>query len=109
MQLDIEALLKVLIPAIIAVCTGLFAWLGGRRKAKAEAEVTIAGGFQILVNKLQEERQELMKVVDEQSTELVALRSEVRNLSRQVALLERQLARHGIDLPSVPNAPSTAG
>jgi hypothetical protein len=73
------------------------AWAGGRRKQAAEAEKTVSEGFNMLVTKLQEERRALITVIDEQSEEIVALRAEVRDLSRQIVKLEKVIAKAGIE------------
>jgi cell division protein FtsL len=51
----------------------------------------------MLVTKLQEERRALITVIDEQSEEIVALRAEVRDLSRQIVKLEKVIAKAGIE------------
>ena len=83
--------------AITAIAAGLLAWAGGRRKQAAEAEKTVSEGFNMLVTKLQEERKALIQVIDEQSEEIVALRGEVRDLTRQVVRLERVIAKAGLE------------
>lgn len=123
-MLDQQILTAVLATAV-TISTTLLAWIGGRRKQAAEtqkavaeagktvaeAEKTIAEtgqtvsqGFQLLVSKLQEERRDLMKVVDEQSLEITALRSEVRALTRQVVKLENVINKAGLDIPNAGNA-----
>jgi septal ring factor EnvC (AmiA/AmiB activator) len=88
---------------LTAVATALLAWAGGRRKQAAEAEKTVSEGFNMLVTKLQEERQNLIKVIEEQSEELVSLRSEVRALTRQVTKLEQVIDRAGLEVPVAGN------
>jgi predicted RNase H-like nuclease (RuvC/YqgF family) len=90
--------------AITSLVAGLLAWSAGRKKQAAEAEKTVSEGFNMLVTKLQEERQSLIKVIDEQSEEIVQLRSEVRSLSRQVMKLESALEKAGVEVPNAGNA-----
>lgn len=89
--------------ALTAVATGILAWAGGRRKQAAEAEKTVSEGFNMLVTKLQEERKALITVIDEQSEEIVKLRSEVRELNRTVIRLEKVIARAGLDTENAGN------
>lgn len=107
---DQQILTAVLATAVTIVST-LLAWIGGRRKqaveadkTQAETENTVSQGFQLLVTKLQEERRELMKVIDEQSVEITGLRSEVRALTRQVTKLENVINKAGLDIPNAGNA-----
>jgi len=106
-----QQLLTALLAAAVTTVTTLLAWIGGRRKQAAEAdktaaetEQTVSQGFQLLVTKLQEERRELMKVIDEQSEEITGLRSEVRALTRQVVKLENILSKAGLEVPNAGNA-----
>jgi peptidoglycan hydrolase CwlO-like protein len=106
-----QQLLTALLAAAVTIVSTLLAWIGGRRKqaveadkTAAETEQTVSQGFQLLVTKLQEERRELMKVIDEQSEEITALRSEVRALTRQVVKLENVITKAGLDVPNAGNA-----
>jgi peptidoglycan hydrolase CwlO-like protein len=106
-----QQLLTALLAAAVTVITTLLAWIGGRRKqsveadkTQAETEQTVSQGFQLLVSKLQEERRELMRVIDEQSEEITALRGEVRALTRQVVKLENVITKAGLDVPNAGNA-----
>jgi polyhydroxyalkanoate synthesis regulator phasin len=45
-----------------------------------------------------------MKVIDEQSEEITALRGEVRALTRQVVKLENVISKAGLDVPNAGNA-----
>jgi peptidoglycan hydrolase CwlO-like protein len=108
--LDQQVLTAVLAAAVTIVST-LLAWIGGRKKqaveankTAAETEQTVSQGFQLLVSKLQEERRELMKVIDEQSEEITALRGEVRALTRQVTKLESIINKAGLEVPNAGNA-----
>jgi peptidoglycan hydrolase CwlO-like protein len=109
-MIDQQVLTAVLAAAVTIIST-LLAWIGGRRKqaveadkTAAETETTVSQGFQLLVTKLQEERRELMKVIDEQSTEITGLRAEVRALTRQVTKLENVISKAGLDVPNAGNA-----
>lgn len=108
MEFDLKGVLTVLGPVLVAVVTGFFAWIGGRKKASSEVQAGVAAGFQLLVNKLQEERATLVRTIDDQSKEITELRSEVRSLTRHVALLERALEKHDIAIPGLPNANEAA-
>jgi peptidoglycan hydrolase CwlO-like protein len=106
-----QQILTALLAASVTIVTGLLSWIGGRRQKSAEAnktvaetENTVSQGFQLLVSKLQEERRELMKVIDEQSEEITALRGEVRALTRQVVKLENVISKAGLDVPNAGNA-----
>ena len=106
-----QQVLTALLAAAGTVITGLLAWIGARQqkvadagKTKAETEKTVSEGFNMLVSKLQEERQQLIKVIDEQSEEITALRSEVRALTRQVVKLEGVINKAGIEVPNAGNA-----
>jgi hypothetical protein len=106
-----QQLLTAVLAAAVTIITSLLAWIGGRRKqaveadkTQAETQTTVSQGFQLLVSKLQEERKELMRVIDEQSEEITALRSEVRALTRQVTKLENVIVKAGLDVPSAGNA-----
>ena len=106
-----QQVLTAVIAAAVTIISALLAWIGGRRKQAAEAdktaaetENTVSAGFQLLVSKLQEERQALMRVIDEQSEEITALRGEVRALTRQVVKLENVLTKAGLDVPNAGNA-----
>jgi hypothetical protein len=106
-----QQLLTALLAAAVTVITTLLAWIGGRRKqsveadkTQAETEHTVSQGFQLLVSKLQEERRELMRVIDEQSEEITALRSEVRALTRQVVKLENVITKAGRSYSCSPRA-----
>jgi glutathionylspermidine synthase len=92
-----QSLLTAGLAALSAAAASLLAWAGGRRKQAAEAEKTVSEGFNMLVTKLQEERRALITVIDEQSEEIVALRAEVRDLSRQIVKLEKVIAKAGIE------------
>lgn len=97
-------ILTAALTAITSIVAALLAWSAGRKKQAAEAEKTVSEGFNMLVSKLQEERGALIKVIDEQSEEIVQLRSEVRGLSRQVMKLEAALEKAGVEVPSAGNA-----
>ncbi|MFL6710261.1 MAG: hypothetical protein ACJ8HI_18830 [Massilia sp.] len=92
-----QSILTAGLAALSAGAASLLAWAGGRRKQAAEAEKTVSEGFNMLVTKLQEERRALITVIDEQSEEIVALRAEVRDLSRQIVKLEKVIAKAGIE------------
>jgi phage shock protein A len=108
-----QQLLTALLTAAGTVIAGLLAWIGARQqkvadasktmadagKIKAETEDTVSKGFNMLVTKLQEERAQLIKVIDEQSEEITALRTEVRALTRQVVKLENVISKAGLDVP----------
>jgi peptidoglycan hydrolase CwlO-like protein len=106
-----QQVLTALLAAAVTIISTLLAWIGGRRKqsveadkTQAETEQTVSQGFQLLVSKLQEERRELMKVIDEQSEEITALRGEVRALTRQVVKLENVISKAGLEVPNAGNA-----
>jgi peptidoglycan hydrolase CwlO-like protein len=106
-----QQVLTAVLAAAVTIISTLLAWIGGRRKqaveadkTAAETEQTVSQGFQLLVSKLQEERRELMKVIDEQSVEITGLRSEVRALTRQVVKLENVITKAGLDVPNAGNA-----
>jgi hypothetical protein len=106
-----QQLLTAVLAAAVTIITSLLAWIGGRRKqaveadkTQAETQTTVSQGFQLLVSKLQEERKELMRVIDEQSEEITALRSEVRALTRQVTKLENVIVKAGLEVPNAGNA-----
>lgn len=83
--------LTVLGPVLIALITGWFSWRAGAQKASQDAAGSIQSGFQMLVGKLQEERAELVKMVDKQAAENVALRYEVSTLTKTVSSLEKKI------------------
>lgn len=70
----------------------------GRRKEKAEVQVTLNEGFKILVQELQEERDKLMEVVRKQGEEITVLRGELWQTQQKLASLENILAQRGISL-----------
>jgi predicted nucleic acid-binding Zn-ribbon protein len=99
-----QQLLTALLTAAGTVIAGLLAWIGARQQKVADASKTMADagkirGFNMLVTKLQEERAQLIKVIDEQSEEITALRTEVRALTRQVVKLENVISKAGLDVP----------
>lgn len=77
-------ILTVLVPVLVAVATGYFAWLSGRSKGKADAQTQINEGFKLLVNQLQEERILF-------SGDLLKLRIELRRAEKLCVSLERHV------------------
>jgi predicted RNase H-like nuclease (RuvC/YqgF family) len=108
-----QQVLTALLTAAGTIIAGLLAWIGARQQKVAEAgktvaeagrtaaetEKTVSEGFNMLVTKLQEERAQLTRVIDEQSEEITALRTEVRALTRQVVKLENVITKAGLEVP----------
>lgn len=89
--MDYAPLITATTTILVAILGGVFALLQGRKKASADAQSSIASGFQLLVKNLQEERVELTKVIDKQATENVGLKAEVSALTKTVHSLERKV------------------
>jgi len=101
---------------LAAFVTGVISFLSGRKKAKAELqvskatiEVAVSESFQRLVDELQEERKELTAALDrcddriqKQSTKIDTLERAVRSMVRHIERLEVELEKHGLPVPPMP-------
>lgn len=96
-KLTIDATVVTSISAVlVALITGALTILGGRKKARADVQVSLNSGFEILVGELQEERAQLIEVAREiearARAEADALRKECSDLRTECTGLRQQLA-----------------
>lgn len=68
----------------VAVITGLWSYIAGKRQAANSATLAVHEGFKHLTISLQAERAELLKLSQEQAKEIVGLRVQVRQLEKKV-------------------------
>lgn len=75
-------------------------WLT-RRKVQADAEVTLAGGYQNLLHESRTERERLERRVDVLELKVESLQLDRKILQDYNNVLEVELSRHGIRIPSM--------
>lgn len=97
---DWKTILTVLGSVLSSSAVGFWAWMRTRVVASKDPQSTINIGFAALVTELQQERAELMVVVNDQTKQIVGLRLEVHTLSRQAMRLSRELEKNGIPIPN---------
>lgn len=78
----------------------LGAWLT-RRKVQADAEVTLAGGYQSLLHESRTERERLEKRVDMLELKVESLQLDRKILQEYSNSLEVELLHHNIKIPSM--------
>lgn len=91
--IDWVELAKVALPLAVAIATGYFTVLAGRKKASADIQEKLNTGFSGLVEMLRGE-------ITSQKSEIQRLETEVGRLRRQLLRLRLYLARNKIELPS---------
>jgi len=77
-----------------ALISGAFAFFAGRRKSRADTDITLVGGFQDLLKEFKEDRVQLAK-------RIIDLEFDRKVLERRVDQLELILAKHGIEVPPI--------
>lgn len=109
--------LAFLAPVLVALTTGLIAWMANRVVGKAAFQQAINTGFKGLLDSLREEHKdchERLEKLEERYdaaklrgvSERAQLRGEIINLTQVVLSLARILRHHGIPIPEghLPNS-----
>ena len=85
----------------VAAITGIVTFMLGRPKTKADVQTTLNAGFQNLITELQEERNALRKIVEEQGVVVQRISGELRQMTQRVDSLERFIARNDLKVPEM--------
>ena len=99
-----------MVPVMISMGTGFWAFLQSRPKNRIDAQGAITGGFQVLITQLQADRTALLLERAQERTdrqierkqlleEIGELKLEVRRLSARIVKMEKAFLQHGIDPP----------
>lgn len=94
------ALYMAAAPILVAIVAGIFAWLQGQAKGRAQSQETVMDGFKMLLDQLQH-------VNKGYQDELEELRHEVRELRGDITRLEQLLRTNNIPLPAFERRPTS--
>lgn len=109
-NLDFTALLTITGPILIALIGGYVTVQQAKKKAKSDVQTVLNEGFTILLKQHQEERTNLMSIIERQGTEIaeqtkeiLSLKTQIRRLMRHVIKLEKTITDVGAQLPAIDN------
>lgn len=94
-QLDAGTIALVIggaVAVVTAFVSGLWQWIGGRKKSSTDMQASLVAGFVALLGKVQEERDRLLTRIDE-------CEANGQRQDRRINKLERTMARHKIEIP----------
>jgi peptidoglycan hydrolase CwlO-like protein len=101
--------LTVIVPVLVAIIGGLFAWIAGNKKGHADVQTVINDGFTKLLNEANKDRDYLKTEVttfhskfDLQNRKIDSLEESVTILSMHINELERIIVMRGEQPPVRP-------
>ncbi len=97
--MDAGQFLQIAVPIIVAIVTAVGTVLIARMKTRQDVGVAITSGFEALTNQLQEERTQLLEMIQLLRLERAESDQKLKYLRRRVARLEDILEKAGIPIP----------
>jgi hypothetical protein len=89
---SVGAIVAGAVAVVTAVVTGLWKWLGDRKRHEIDAQASLVSGFVSLLTSVQNERDRLLGRIGD-------LESNNQKQDRRISKLERVLSRNNIAIP----------